>query len=436
MKREIIWSNEMDGVEVVCVKGIEGFHCLTEGKSYRVYGAGDGCFLMDDHGKSLHPTSGIARYFKIPEVKTQTFSGLEWSPSSNEQAESRTKRMKMITELDESMVGSHIICATGSAFEYFTEGKAYEVRLIGGSCCIVDDRLGAPIFNRLDGCEFRMPYPGELEEPVDMTGLVPLEQWKPEYEDAKMVYMGDEIEHGLIRGKRYPLGQELDPKMCHAVDDANHRTWHGPIGCFMLPADYEHMDVYSHELRAARDNFDKWRINHSDYSSGPPVAAPRAMPPLPDGTRVTSGEKPMVFYEGVLVPFPQVTHSAVMKFPNGDIVEIPGPGEGWTKEVVHDEWSELPPSEKRPSVFNYEEGCMDVSFPSFTVGDPPEHGGFVIAHDMGKNVAHEYEARIDDAEPDLISLTKWTKMAVETKEERNTSYSDWKARFPLLHGLE
>ncbi len=104
----------------------------------------------------------------------------------------------------------------------------------------------------------------------------------------------------------------------------------------------------------------------------------------------------------------EVTHSCTMKFPNGDVVEIPGPvGEGWKEEVIFDEWTERDADRNSPIItlatkgkisIKYDRGYKKVQYA-------------VIWHELGVVMLREYENRIIQTIPTLISLTKYTREA-------------------------
>lgn len=116
--------------------------------------------------------------------------------------------------------------------------------------------------------------------------------------------------------------------------------------------------------------------------------------------------------DAVYDPEPEVTHSLVMKFRNGDIVEVPPPeGDGWKKKIVHDEWTPIREGQRPPVVYGYEhdENRFDVGFSSHEVGGFDNNYAACVSHDSARMLGDEYLARIDDEDPDLLSLTMWTR---------------------------
>jgi hypothetical protein len=132
-----------------------------------------------------------------------------------------------------------------------------------------------------------------------------------------------------------------------------------------------------------------------------------------DGGECATGSETIELHTPAPKTRTEVTHSALLEFPNGERVTIPPPpdSEGWEAETLWDEFSEHRAG-MHPKVFGSEDEELDCTFPPPHVGDPwPGYIGDVN-HYAGRMMCYEYEVRIDDESARIISLTKWTREVV------------------------
>ena len=100
----------------------------------------------------------------------------------------------------------------------------------------------------------------------------------------------------------------------------------------------------------------------------------------------------------------EITHSAKFEFPNGDIMEIPGPeGDGWKKEEV------LEISSWKPTFYQDMLYLHGWEFPS-------------INHTEGQIIYGEYSKRMSFENPKMLELSKWTRTVVVTAQEPEEQY--------------
>lgn len=108
-------------------------------------------------------------------------------------------------------------------------------------------------------------------------------------------------------------------------------------------------------------------------------------------------------------PPPQTTHSAKLRFKDGTDkhgnaefldVDIPGPGEGWTKgETTVFDWP-----------ITYLDGIPEEQY---TIETSFEFEEYPISHDAGRMVLDEYRKRIEAEHTQVLEVTEWTKKANE-----------------------
>lgn len=130
-------------------------------------------------------------------------------------------------------------------------------------------------------------------------------------------------------------------------------------------------------------------------------------------------------------PITEVTHSCTLEFPNGDVVEIPEPeGDGWESVIIFDEWTVRDDLDDwGEHVENVYRACnnkirileiVDVDYEFY--------------HQSSHMIIDEYNERIEETGPRVLSLTKHIRTytpAVET-EDRYTELD----KFPLLNGSD
>lgn len=121
-------------------------------------------------------------------------------------------------------------------------------------------------------------------------------------------------------------------------------------------------------------------------------------------------------------PVIETSHSMQLKFPDGELIDIPAPdGEGWVEDVLWDEWTE--PDGKR----------VTETASTFGAGVSIESFQYLIRTTNSKIVAKEYFRRILFEKPLIVSCSSWTRTVPEPVEpERYEAYSN----YPLLLGEE
>lgn len=122
-------------------------------------------------------------------------------------------------------------------------------------------------------------------------------------------------------------------------------------------------------------------------------------------------------------PKTETTHSCVLEFPNGEVIEIPGPeGAEWSvSEVTRQFW-------QRQHVHSLLDGKY---IKHINTG----HLSWKITHSEGLMLAHEYEKRVNKEHPVFITVTQWERTAPKSKPQTTMLHSALMA-FPLLNGLE
>ena len=103
------------------------------------------------------------------------------------------------------------------------------------------------------------------------------------------------------------------------------------------------------------------------------------------------------------IPVIETTHSCTMKFPNGDIVDIPPPADSeWKEEVIFDEWTDNCANKKN----NLFKGCHTLCRDN-------------INHKEGELIFVEYYDRAMIENATVESLSKWTRTVTPTKTTEN-----------------
>jgi len=119
----------------------------------------------------------------------------------------------------------------------------------------------------------------------------------------------------------------------------------------------------------------------------------------------------------------ETTHSGSFRFTDGTIVEMfPPNGDDWKSETILDMWMPRRKGQRKPQIWRFEDGTLDISLPSFEIGKNDEEYYAELNHDTAKMVAHEYRVRIDDEEPELIKLTRHTRAMVYHGNAGKESY--------------
>lgn len=125
------------------------------------------------------------------------------------------------------------------------------------------------------------------------------------------------------------------------------------------------------------------------------------------------------------------THSFSMRFPNGDVVSVPPPsGDDWTETPILDAWTDRKPDQWSLKIGKIETVIQDRTPVSshIVLNNDYEHiDDFEVNHESGVMMAVEYASRVYETDPELLSLSKWTRtVTVETKGDERA--------FPTLSG--
>lgn len=124
----------------------------------------------------------------------------------------------------------------------------------------------------------------------------------------------------------------------------------------------------------------------------------------------------------------KVTHTATLRFPNGEIMEIPAPdGEGWEVQTVYEYQEDS--SEWPPRVTN-----MGTKSGVFAEISPGAERYYCTEHESGQMVISEHLVRIWSEKPELLKLTCWTRTIMHSEPEE-LPLGDWATKYPLLNGL-
>ena len=112
---------------------------------------------------------------------------------------------------------------------------------------------------------------------------------------------------------------------------------------------------------------------------------------------------------------PLYTHSARFEFPNGDVEEIPEPGEGWEKVERRDcdKWNTVHVNRAGENGFWLHE----------------QGGTLEVNHEAGRCWLYDYTQPLMCENARCLSWTKWRKLPDEVKEEET-----YTSEFPLLRG--
>jgi hypothetical protein len=128
----------------------------------------------------------------------------------------------------------------------------------------------------------------------------------------------------------------------------------------------------------------------------------------------------------------ETTHSAVLEFPNGEIIKIPEPGEGWIEKIIWDEWHGK--DYKESEINAWKERVLEINrdydkCETYIVDD--DEVQYQIVHHCGFVIVNEYENRINEEHPNINRLTRWTR-EVKPKVETIERYTQ--SEFPMLEG--